>query len=655
MHALSNLLSSTLGRQAMAEPGAVCLLKPSEYRGEGGTAVAGRVVIRRVLTIQPKAGPGGGTPKGRKGKGKDRGPVTKVELHISGSSSIGDILYVEAWGDAAEAIQVYVRGKCVSIQNAEVVHSEPKFSTSKLPYYLKIKGPVGIRTKIREVGDEPWTDVPPLHPLQPLAALTRVAVQQQVCVACIVAEHRDPMTRETKFGPEMVCNSMVQQGSTSIRCAFWREAASSLAAHDAGVCLLMHQVVVKHVNGGWELAATDATTIEVCPEDLAETLKSDAGSGGAMQCITRSRLRDWSRCAAHPSTLSALVAAIVPGQPRKVESVFFIHNLQVMGLSPVRQDSDAWFMESCKACKRQAPCEQHPQAGTENRWLFKLRVADTHSKQDFIVYHDQMMAALPELGAQLDEKVTRGDLEPAFKKEVLAALRGQPWSMKVTFRENEITTANELECRHLTPTASSEGLVLECVPNEPLPTVSLGGGCPLAALKDTSYDQDLGTIKVGEKMHASSVRLFVRISEKDLPDSESCTQDPHSTGLRVKRLVHCELASSSTEDETSILATAGPPSATNWLNRAVPGTVFSVVAMMTSDDKTFYVNWFSSLTGPSRQPLVAFAKMQYRLQQGQPLDFEETLTPKKRLKRIQDVPQDETQDTLARSLFQEDS
>ena len=73
--------------------------------------------------------------------------------------------------------------------------------------------------------------------------------------------------------------------------------------------------------------------------------------------------------------------------------------------------------------------------------------------------------------------------------------------------------------------------------------------------------------------------------------------------------------------------------------------------MMTSDDKTFYVNWFSPLTDPSRQPLLAFAKMQYRLQQGQPLNFEETLTPKKRVKIIQDVSQNETQDTLARSLF----
>ncbi len=651
MQALSNLFSSTLGRPTMAGQGDVCLLKPSEYRGEPGTAVVGRIVIRRVTTITPSTRSGGGTPKGRKGKGKERGPVTKVEIHISGSSSVGDILYAEAWGDAAEAVKGHDRGKCVSIQNAEVVHSEPKFSTSRLPYYLKIKGPVGIRTLIREVADQPWTDVPQLHPLQPLTALTRVEFQQQVCVACIVAERREPISRETKSGPTMVCNSMVQQGSTSVRCAFWREAASSLGAHEVGECLLMHQVVVKHINGGWELAATDATTIEVCAEDLAETLRSDASSAGAPHCITRSRLRDWSRCAATPCTLSALVAAIVPGQSRKVENVFFIHNLQVMGIGPVRQESEAWFMESCKTCKRQAPCEQHPQADTENRWLLKLQVADTHSKHEFVVYHDQMLVALPELGAQLDAKITHGDLEPAFKKELLAALRCQPWSMKVTFRENEITTTNELECRHLTPTASSEGQVLDCVPSEPMATVAFGSGCPLAALKDTSYDQDLGIIKVGEKMYASAVRLVVRISQKELPDEETCTQDPHSSGLRVKRLVHCELASSSTEDETSILATAGPPSATNWLNRAVPGTVFSVVAMMTSDDKTFYVNWFSLLAGPSREPLVAFAKTQYQLQQGQPLSFEDTLTPKKRVKIIQDSSQDETQGDLCRSLF----
>ena len=651
MQALSNFFSSTIARPTMAEQGDVCLLKPSEYRGEPGTAVAGRIVIRRVMNITPSTRPGGSTPKGGKGKGKERVPWSKVEFHISGSSSVGDILYAEAWGDAAEAVKSHARGKCVSIQNAEVVHSEPKFSTSRLPYYLKIKGPVGIRTLIREVADQPWTDVPQLHPLQPLTALKRVEFQQQVCVACIVAERREPISRETKSGPAMVCNSMVQQGSTSVRCAFWREAASSLGVHEVGECLLMHQVVAKHKNGGWELTATDATTIEVCPEDLAQTLRDDASSAGAPTCITKSRTRDWSSCAATPCTLSALVAAIVPGQLRKVETVFFMHNLQVMGVGPVLQESDAWFMKSCKNCKRQAPCETHPQADTENRWLMKLQVADTHSKNEFVVYHDQMLVALPELGTQLDAKITHGDLEPAFKKELLAALRCQPWSMKVTFRENEITTTNELECRHLTPTASSEGEVLDCVPSEALATVALGSGCPLAALNDTSYDQDLGTIKVGEKMYASAVRLFVRISQKELPDEETCTQDPHSSGLRVKRLVHCELASSATEDEPSILAAAGPPSATNWLNRAAPGTVFSVVAMMTNDDKTFYVNWFSLLTGPSREPLVAFAKKQYQLQQGQPLNFEDTLTPKKRVKMIQDASQDETQGELSRSLF----
>ena len=73
--------------------------------------------------------------------------------------------------------------------------------------------------------------------------------------------------------------------------------------------------------------------------------------------------------------------------------------------------------------------------------------------------------------------------------------------------------------------------------------------------------------------------------------------------------------------------------------------------MMTSDNKTFNTNWFSPLTDTNRGPLVAFAKNQYQLQQGRPLNFEDTLTPKKRVKMIQEVSQDEAPGGLSRTLF----
>ncbi len=185
----------------MAEPN-VCLLKPSEYRGEPGTAVAGRVVIRRMLTFKPKAG------KSQQ-KGKAKGETIKVEFHISGSDSVADVLYVEAWGETARNVySAWSTGQCLMIQNAEVIPSEPKFSTSRLPYYLKIKHPIGVRTIIREVTTDPWIELPLLHPLQPLKALTRVEHQQQVCVSVLLVERRDPVSRETATGPATVCNSL---------------------------------------------------------------------------------------------------------------------------------------------------------------------------------------------------------------------------------------------------------------------------------------------------------------------------------------------------------------------------------------------------------------------------------------------------------------
>jgi hypothetical protein len=518
---------------------------------------------------------------------------------------------------------------------------------------LKIKPPIGIRTIIREVTTAPWIELNELHPLQPLKALKRVEHQQQVCVSVVVAERRDPVSRETATGPAIVCNSLVQQGDTQVRCAFWRDAATALGSHDTGACLLMYQVVVKHRDDGWELTATDATTIQLCSEELAEQLKEEMREGGTPTCITQARGKDWSQCAARPCSLSALITAVVPGQPRKLTNVYFLHNLQVMGITAVRQDSDAWFQRSCVTCKRQAPCEAHADAPTENRWLLKLLVADSHAKHEFVVYHDHMLTALPELSVRLDAEVTGNDLPLAFKKEVLNVLRSQPWSMKVTFRENEYSQSNELECRLLTPTMTLRGEVLDCLPKVTMPIVVFGNGCPFASPPAVSYDKDLGIMKVSDSICASSVRMFVRVSEAELPDDEACVQDPHSPGLRVRRLVHSALVDGPGHGgESFVLAVAGLPSAVNWLNRAIAGNVFFVVAMMTSNDDSFFVNWHAPIAEPDCRSVLDFAQTQYHLQQGRPLEYKEVFTPSKRIRAIEEQSQQGEEDgTVVRSLF----
>ena len=85
-------------------------------------------------------------------------------------------------------------------------------------------------------------------------------------------------------------------------------------------------------------------------------------------CImTEIPIRDWVNCHAVPTTLSALLGVIVPGQSRKVETVFAVSDLQAVGISSVRSETDEWLLNSCVRCKRTAPCQKHPGEAEEGR------------------------------------------------------------------------------------------------------------------------------------------------------------------------------------------------------------------------------------------------------------------------------------------------
>ena len=73
--------------------------------------------------------------------------------------------------------------------------------------------------------------------------------------------------------------------------------------------------------------------------------------------LTEIPVKDCIGCPATPSSLSALVGAIVPGQLRKLETVFEVVGLQVLGISSVKTETDVWLIDSCAKCKKAAPCE----------------------------------------------------------------------------------------------------------------------------------------------------------------------------------------------------------------------------------------------------------------------------------------------------------
>lgn len=168
-----------MGSGGVARMAATCL-KPSEYRGDKNTAVAGRLVILTQQELPAKQpSQGHGQPKGKKGKsGKGASSsasnvVRKVEAHLAATSSPTEVLYVEAWGEIGDKLlQLCQVGDLVAIQGGTVQAAPASFSTSRLHYHLRFKGTLGITVLATKLTETPWADVPDLHPLVPLRALS---------------------------------------------------------------------------------------------------------------------------------------------------------------------------------------------------------------------------------------------------------------------------------------------------------------------------------------------------------------------------------------------------------------------------------------------------------------------------------------------------
>ena len=79
----------------------ISILSPTEFQGDASTAVAGRVVLSRLFIFESK---GKSKGKGTK-KGSPPQQTEKCELHILGGPSVSQILYLEAFGDDARALQ----------------------------------------------------------------------------------------------------------------------------------------------------------------------------------------------------------------------------------------------------------------------------------------------------------------------------------------------------------------------------------------------------------------------------------------------------------------------------------------------------------------------------------------------------------------------
>ncbi|CAJ1397512.1 unnamed protein product [Effrenium voratum] len=537
---LLSVILSLAPRKPTHEDRAMSLsLKPSEYGGLKGTAVAGRVVIMVEQEVKSKAASAAAaTPS-------ERQEVLESKLAAAIFHEVGDL---------------------IALTGATVISTAQMYSTSRLPYHLRVKGIVGTQVLVQKLESLPWSGVPAHHPLVPLQSLARVKDRQQICVAAQVDDNPGAIERDTVQGRVLVCNAIVQQNGVRARCAFWREHAEKLATCQAGTCILLYQVLVeKKKEGSWEIGSWRGTQILECPEELAKNIGERIMEPGDCRMLTLIPTRNWKECEAVQSTLSALVGTIVPGQLRKVDTVFLVSGLQIMA---------------------------HPDAAEEKRVALRAVFADSDCQCSMVLYHDHVELALQEQGYSLPNPCKD---TAELRSEVRNAFRSALWTCKVTFRENDYQQILELECRHLTPFLPFNQDCPDLTPHMlELPRCSLGGGCPVAALRDLRVDTDLGSLTIQE-IDAPSVRALVMFNEVQLPDDESLQQDPQSaSAMRVKRSVDCCLSVPDAETLLpfrSKIRAAGPASAVNWILRARPGEVHQVVIMQADAENEWSVLW----------------------------------------------------------------
>ena len=517
------------------------LLAPSEFAGEANTCVCGRVVVMRGPVTLTGHGndqsqrPRRSSKSGCKGGTKQKPPPIKLEVHILGGDSAGEVLFLEAWGDAANQLKNRIKVSGIySFSGVKIVHQLPRYSTSRLPYFIRAVAPIGLKTVVADCDEDPWTDLPLHHPFTQLVCLTKVSAALQVCLVAVLVHQPGLVDRDTQYGTHQVCNAVVRQSYIEIRCAFWRHHATALAAFEEGTPLAFMQVTVKSKDGSWELAANESTQVLECPADLRDKLCSETDLIRTTGSMSLSKVKiDYETAATVICSPSAMAAVIQSGCKRDLGGIYEMHAITVMGVSAAMSD-DAWSMLCCKTCKKKVDeqsrsCAAHPEDDVEERLMLHFDLADDDGSCRAVVFHD-VLSSLPFMREKCDD--------PKKKQKIVRTLRAQLWTLRCSYKQDSYMESNYIEVKFMTPTIDKDGVVATwragAVP-------SLGGcsGCPIAFCKEVAYDKDLGIATVRERtVHA--VRLMVTL-EAAGPDDETALPDTQSVGLRVVRRARCAL------------------------------------------------------------------------------------------------------------------
>ena len=355
----------------------------------------------RGESIEPMFAPKSGKASRSKGStGKNKlGPTMKLECHFLGGSTLDEILYAEAWGDAATRVDGQcVLGKLYKLIDCKYVAKTPQYSTSRLTYFVRLDP----TTSIEECTTKPWTDIPAQHPITPIARLDGVNTSMQVCLAGIITQQPGVVSRETKFGQRDVCNAVVRQGTHDIRCSFWGENAIQLAKHFVRTPVMLQQVrVIRKDDESWEAGATEATMILTCPEPLKAELERTTVLSDTMVSLTRAvAFVDYDDVVSTVASLSGLQTIIVPNEAREIPGVYDVHNVAIMGVSSILAE-DKLIMKCCANCKRRieegsSSCREHTDADVVPRWIFNLELADASGSAQMVAFHE-VIDTLPDL------------------------------------------------------------------------------------------------------------------------------------------------------------------------------------------------------------------------------------------------------------------
>ena len=555
------------------------VLSPAEFSGEPNTFVCGRVVLMRGPFLLTDANPGNSQ---KKGSGKKKDNVQKLEVHLLGGPTVGDVLFLDAWSDAALQLKKKLELQGVyRIGGAKVVNQTPRNSTSRLTYFIRAQAPIGVKTLVEKCTEGPWTDLPMRHPFTPFESLSKVADVLPVCIIGVITFQPGTMARTTMHGNAVVCNAVIKQKDHEIRCAFWRKHAEALAQFPEKQAVALMHVNVKSKGDAWELAATEATQISECPAELAEDLIASTTLDGTVASTSLSKRFniDYSTCEAKPCTVSAIAAVLQPGCNRSLSGVYEMHAVAIMGVAGV-QDDDSWQMLSCAECKKKVSdecnkCEAHPTAGIEKRYVLSVDLADQSGACAVMVYHDVV--------ATLDFMM-EDSTDPKQKRKMVRRLRSVPWTLRCVFKENVVRESNYIEVKYMTPSVSEEGIVETWQPHA-LPMVRSNNACPVAKCADIKYDKDLGLALVADRPVAA-VRVLV-ILQTSSEDEEVAVPDESQSGLRVCRKARCALQPDIPAAYS--IKTAGLSSSVQWLLTAPAGTVLFITSALSNDELSFNV------------------------------------------------------------------